>query len=195
MRKTNGISFKREMTCLFSLVLLLASGCAIFSDKNKAEKDAGTKAADKAEAAVVQTALTPEALQNSVYHSEYFKEGQVKLTNGKYESAGIVISLDEQMQFGDVTGDRIEDAVVVLVTDTGGNGAFYDLAVVVDENGTPANIASTYLGDRVKIESIYIEAGKVTVSMVMHGETDPDCCPTLKVVKTYQLQGGNLVEQ
>ncbi len=195
MRKTNGISFKREMTFLFSLVLLLVSGCAIFRDKNKAENDAGTKAADKVEAAVVQTALTPEALQNSVYHSEYFKEGQVKLTNGKYESAGIVISLDEQMQFGDVTGDRIEDAVVVLVTDTGGNGAFYDLAVVVDENGTPVNIASTYLGDRVKIESIYIEAGKVTVSMVMHGETDPDCCPTLKVVKTYQLQGATLVEQ
>jgi hypothetical protein len=195
MIKTKGISVKREMTCLFSLVLLLVSGCAIFSDKNKAENETGTKAADKVEAAVGQTALTPVALQNSVYHSEYFKEGQVKLTNGKYESAGIVISLDEQMRFGDVTGDRIEDAVVVLVTDTGGNGAFYDLAVVVDENGTPANIASTYLGDRVKIESIYIEAGKVTVSMVMHGETDPDCCPTLKVVKTYRLQGATLVEQ
>jgi hypothetical protein len=195
MTKVKKISMKEPMLFLTILVLVMAAGCADRKAKIKNIDEEEVKASVKTATLSGENVLTFEALQNAVYHSEYFKDGQVKLTNGKYESAGIVISLDEQMQFGDVTGDRIEDAVVVLVTDTGGNGAFYDLAVVVDENGTPANIASTYLGDRVKIESIYIEAGKVTVSMVMHGETDPDCCPTLKVVKTYQLQGGNLVEQ
>ncbi|HWP91457.1 MAG TPA: hypothetical protein VNN20_04590 [Thermodesulfobacteriota bacterium] len=195
MTKANKVHTKEMMLLLTVLILALVGGCADRKARTKTMDEEEAKASVKTATSSRENVLTFEALQNAVYRSEYFKDGQVRLTNGKYESAGIVISLDEQMQFGDVTGDRIEDAVVVLVTDTGGNGAFYDLAVVVDENGTPANIASTYLGDRVKIESIYIEAGKVTVSMVMHGETDPDCCPTLKVVKTYQLQGGNLVEQ
>ena len=195
MMKAKKTSMKQRMMYLTLLIFISVAGCADRKVKTKTMDEEGAKASVKTETASRQSALTLEALENAVYRSDYFKEGQVKLVNGKYENAGIVISLDEQMQFGDVTGDRVEDAVVVLVTDTGGNGAFYDLAVVIDENGAPANIASTYLGDRVKIESIYIEAGKVTVSMVMHGETDPDCCPTLKVVKTYRLQGTTLVEQ
>ena len=195
MMKAKKTSMKQRMMYLTLLIFILVAGCADRKVKTKTMDEEGAKASVKTETASRQSALTLEALENAVYRSDYFKEGQVKLVNGKYENAGIVISLDEQMQFGDVTGDRVEDAVVVLVTDTGGNGAFYDLAVVIDEDGAPANIASTYLGDRVKIESIYIEAGKVTVSMVMHGETDPDCCPTLKVVKTYRLQGTTLVEQ
>ena len=195
MMKAKKTSMKQRMMYLTLLIFILVAGCADRKVKTKTMDEEGAKASVKTETASRQSALTLEALENAVYRSDYFKEGQVKLVNGKYENAGIVISLDEQMQFGDVTGDRVEDAVVVLVTDTGGNGAFYDLAVVIDENGAPANIASTYLGDRVKIESIYIEAGKVTVSMAMHGETDPDCCPTLKVVKTYRLQGTTLVEQ
>ena len=133
MMKAKKTSMKQRMMYLTLLIFILVAGCADRKVKTKTMDEEGAKASVKTETASRQSALTLEALQNAVYRSDYFKEGQVKLVNGKYENAGIVISLDELIQFGDVTGDR-EDAVVILVTDTGGNGAFYDLAVVVDEN-------------------------------------------------------------
>ena len=41
------------------------------------------------------------------------------------------------LAFGDLNGDGVEDAVVVLVTNPGGTGRFYDLAPVLNQNGTP----------------------------------------------------------
>lgn len=197
MLKAKETGTRQQMMYFILFTLILFSGCSILKTKNKAADEHETKTADRPETASRQTVLTLEALKNSEYRSEYFKDGQVRLINGKYENAdaGIVISLSEGMEFGDMTGDGIEDAVVVLVTDAGGSGVFYDLAIVVDENGAPSNVASVYLGDRVKIEALYIEAQRVVVSTIMHGETDPACCPTLKETKAYKLQGNTLVEQ
>jgi hypothetical protein len=99
--------------------------------------------------------------------------------------------LTEHVAFGDLNGEPA--AVVILVSDSGGSGTFYDLAVVVEQDGQPVNVATILLGDRVLINSLTIEDGKIAVDMVTQGPDDPFCCPTQQVVNTYDLQGDQLV--
>ena len=69
------------------------------------------------------------------------------------------------------------------------------LDAVVNERGQPKSIALADLGDRVKINSLSIQAGKIVIDMVVHGPKDPACCPTVKKIATYRLVGNKLVEE
>ena len=82
----------------------------------------------------------------------------------------------------------------ILVSNGGGSGVFYDLAVVQEQDGQPVNVATTLLGDRVSIISLYIVDNQVVVDMITQGPDEPMCCGTLEVVNTYELQGNELVE-
>ena len=99
--------------------------------------------------------------------------------------------------FGDLNGDGIWDAAVVLEANGGGSGTFRSLEAVVNEDGAPVHVASALLGDRVQLEEIIIADQYIKVQMVTHGEGDAMCCPTLRVVQLYQLteDGLQLVTQ
>ncbi|MCB0225273.1 MAG: META domain-containing protein, partial [Anaerolineae bacterium] len=85
-------------------------------------------------------------------------------------------------------------AALVLVSDPGGSGTFYDLYVMVSQAGVPTSVATISLGDRVEINSIAIENNQIVVDMVQAGPDDPMCCPSQHVINTYELQGDQLVE-
>ena len=105
----------------------------------------------------------------------------------------LVIRLAD-MAFGDLDGDGVEDAVVVLVTDPGGSGTFYDLVAVVNRDGEPEHIATASLRDRANIQTLSIKVGHIVVEMTIHGPDDPMCCPSQLVQNTYALEGNQLVE-
>ncbi len=145
--------------------------------------------------------LTLEALRNAVYQGIY--DEPVQLTDGKYEGESFVpggasrptVTLyPEVYAFGDLNGDGVDDAAVILIESSGGSGSFLYLAAVLNEGGTPVNIATQFVGDREQVQAISIEAGEVTLEMVAHGPGDPMCCPTQEVTKRYRLQGDQLVE-
>ena len=69
------------------------------------------------------------------------------------------------------------------------------LCAVINDQGQPKNVGRTDLGDRVKINSLNIQAGKIIIDMVTHGPNDPACCPTVKSIATYVLVGDKLVEK
>ena len=147
------------------------------------------------------SSLTPEALRNAEYHCEFAATGLVRLINGAYQgelsvgsSAELTVTLGEMIILGDLDGDGTEDAAVLLIVDPGGSGTFYYLAVVVDEDGKPRNVASALLGDRVQVKSVSIQSGKIVVNMIAQGPGDPMCCPTLEMTLRYVLQGEKLVE-
>lgn len=144
--------------------------------------------------------LTVDELKNGEYLSEFTAGGKVKLNDGVYKeknapdsSTELIVTLSNKMAFGDLNGDGEEDAAVVLITDPGGSGTFHFLAVVINQNGSPDNVASQLLGDRVKIKNLSIRSGEIAVEMITHGPSDPLCCPTLETTLDYQLQGDKLV--
>jgi hypothetical protein len=145
--------------------------------------------------------LTLAALENAEYQSEWPADGLAKLTDGEYEeeivpgaASKIIIRFYPDMYaFGDLDGDGIEDAAVVLATSGGGSGTFISLEAVINDEGTPNHVATAFLGDRVRPMSISIESGQIGVDMIAHGPDDPMCCPSLEVTQKYELKGDELV--
>ncbi len=125
---------------------------------------------------------TLEELQNAEYESEWTQEGTAPLADGEYREPAApgsatetAVMLTDHIAFGELDGQPA--AAVVLVTDPGGSGTFYDLAVVVNQDGQPVHVATQNLGDRVKIFSLSIENEEIVVDMIAHGPDDPMCCP------------------
>ena len=88
--------------------------------------------------------------------------------NIDYEGRKCVESYVEDIEgeivaFGDLNGDGKKDAAVIINENTGGTGQIRILAIVINRNGKPYNIASQKLGDRVSINSININSEVVTV--------------------------------
>ena len=140
--------------------------------------------------------LTVDDLKNGEYQTEFSSSGKI---NGIYKEkivpdsfTELVVTLSDKMAFGDLNGDGEKDAAVILIINPGGSGTFRYLAAVINQNGAPNHVASQLLGDRVKVKSLSIKSGEITVKMITHGPSDPLCCPTLEAIQDYQLQGDKL---
>jgi hypothetical protein len=139
--------------------------------------------------------LTWEILSNATYQSENALRGSVPLTDGEYVDEPNRVRVILPRRFvagGDMDGDGVLDAAVILVANTGGTGVFHELCVVLNRGGSPEQVATAGLGDRVKIESFRIEAGEVVVDMIVHGPADPMCCPTQRELRRYRVEDDRL---
>ncbi len=96
------------------------------------------------------------------------------------------IGRQDLVAFGDLNGDGIEDAAVVLLLADGNTGHRY-LAAVLSENGEPRHVASAYLGINIWIDSAVIADGVVTLQMRQLGTNDSTCCPTREVKARMRL--------
>jgi hypothetical protein len=95
---------------------------------------------------------------------------------------------------GDLDADGLPDAVMHMVYWTGGSGVFNHLAAVIDDQGQPRHVATVELGDRVRLKGAALEEGRIAAKLVVHGDEDPACCPTVPVTRVYRLVQGRLVE-
>lgn len=136
-----------------------------------------------------------DILGNGTYQNEFSEDREVTLTNGQYEDEEnrLFLTLTGYVAYGDLTGDALDEAVVVLATNGGGTGVFYNLAVVEDVDGTLTNVATTLLGDRVDLNDLAIVDGQIMVDMITQGPDDANCCPTLQVQNVYALVNGELM--
>ncbi len=134
-----------------------------------------------------------------VFISSWTKSGNVQLVNGEYREPAapgsaieIVVKLAGIFALGKVEGK--EAATVILVTDPGGSGTFYDLALLAKEPQGWVDQDIAFLGDRIKIHSLAIENDAIVVDMTTHGTGDPMCCPTYQVVQRFVLRENRLVK-
>ena len=145
--------------------------------------------------------LAPDMLKNAQYAGIY--DTAVQLADGHYEgkpfveggaSRPTVDFVKGFYAFGDLTGDGIDDAVVFLAENSGGSGVFTYVAAVENRQGLPVNLGTAWLGDRGELKSVTIEDGKISVDMITQGPDDPMCCSTLEVIKSFDVENGELVE-
>lgn len=93
-----------------------------------------------------------------------------------------------------LNGDNVDDAVVALDFHAPGTtGHFRILAIVVNQDGEPYNLASVAMGDRTVIESISTQSGEVTVNAIVHGPDDALCCPSMQVTWKFKLAGDEII--
>lgn len=168
-----------------SVVIAAATGCA------------GGVPATAPDAA----ALAVERLQAATYRG--ILDDPVTLAHGRYEgdplvagaaSRPVVRLVPAMTARGDLTGDGVEEAVVVLAHNAGGSGMFVYLAVMRASRRGPDNIATVSLGDRVKVIAVGIEDGRLEAELVEHGPEDPMCCPTRQAERAWRFDADELVE-
>lgn len=144
---------------------------------------------------------TIEELKNATYAGLDERLGPVTLSNGRWTGAPPALGAasrpsvelaDDFRVVGDLDGDGLEEAVVVLTYSSGGTGVFSFLAVVTREDGTLRNVATAALGDRVQVRSARVEGGRLLVSAVRAGENDAACCPGDLVEWQWTLGEGRL---
>lgn len=123
-----------------------------------------------------------------------FHRGRGSITYGAGATERVHAGLvDDLAAFGDLDGDRIADAAVVVFIDPGGSGTFIHLLAMRDRDGTPVQAGRAFIGDRVRVESLTIRDGRIFVSMVAHGPGDPMCCPSTRMRRAFTLHRRRLL--
>ncbi|HET7024354.1 MAG TPA: hypothetical protein VFI39_04045 [Gemmatimonadales bacterium] len=176
------------MKLLAAAALVAVAGCGRHAA-------AATAGAGAAAAAPIATAR----LRNATYRLAFDPTRTLHLVNGAAtdgsELEGTMVvstTMLDSIARGTLPDGRAS-AAVVLVTEAGGTGSFYDLALVADSSGTLTDLATVGLGDRIVLKAIRLNGDSVTVTLLTQGPKDPMCCPTLEVTRHFALDGGRLL--
>jgi len=132
------------------------------------------------------------------FSSTRTRSGTVQFSHGEYRERGVpgsaadvVVTLTTHRAIGVVNGEPI--AGVVMATDLGGSGTFYDLALLIKKPDGWTHVDTQFLGDRVKIRSVALRGNELIIDMATHGPQDPLCCPTHRVRRAFAVDSGRLV--
>jgi hypothetical protein len=123
----------------------------------------------------------------------------VPLVDGKYQqgtdatsSNYAYIHLLDQMAFGDLNADGVNDVSALVAENYGGSGTFVFLVVFLNENGKLVQAAATLVDDRPILDSLTIGGGQIGLIVTTHKFDDPMCCPSLNTTRIYQFSDGHL---
>ena len=125
----------------------------------------------------------------------------VTLADGVYEGAPAepgaasrprLVLWQPTFQTGDVDGEMGSEAIVLLSSTGGGSGEFVYVAVFGVRDGALANLGTAPVGDRTRLQNLWLERGKVVMDVIEAGPNDPACCPTQVTRKTFGMDGGAL---
>jgi heat shock protein HslJ len=140
-----------------------------------------------------------EALSNMTYPSEWTRSGLAPLVGGVYEepaapgsASKTVVRLTDFVAIGRI-GDQTM-AALVIVTDPGGSGVFFDLYLVRQQENRWDIVDRAQLGDRIRVNKVEVERGLIGLDLTVHGPRDGTCCPTEPSRVHFALQGERLVK-
>lgn len=96
-------------------------------------------------------------------------------------------------EYGDLNGDGLDDAVLLLRHDPGGSGTFYYVAAALFNGSGWQGTRAVFLGDRILPQGIEISNGVITVHYLDRRPDQPMSAPaTLGVSKRLRVQNGQL---
>ncbi len=125
------------------------------------------------------------------------------LSNGLFEesaapgsAAKATTRLHEKRATRDLNGDSKLDAAVVLTAGGSGSGTFHYLAGLLGTGaGRSASTNGVLLGDRIGVDAVRIDGGKIVVETLERRSGEPfTTAPSVKVTRTFQVKDGSLSE-
>lgn len=123
----------------------------------------------------------------------------ITLADGRYEGQPVepgaasrptAVLWEPTFHTSDLDGVIGSEALALLSSNSGGSGEFVYLAVFGMRDGAFANLATVPVGDRVRLQSLWLERGKVIMDVIEPGPNDAACCPTQVARKTFGYDGG-----
>ena len=155
------------------------------------------------DAATESSALSLDDLANATYRGLETDNIEITLTEGEwqgepYQEGGAVAPsvqlLGNLVARADLTGNDVEDAVVLINFAPGGTGQLLHLALMEATDGKPEQTAAAFIGDRVRVRDLRIEESTVVLDLVQAGPRDPSCCPGEMATRLWTFSDGELTE-
>lgn len=149
----------------------------------------------------VPASLRAEALRQATFRGPGLPLRQITLADGRWQGAPVapgsatapVVRLaDGLIAYGDLDGDAVAEAVVLLIVDPGGSGSFVYLAVLKDAGGRARNLSTRRIGDRAQVRDLRVDDGRVVLDLVRAGPQDAACCPGELATLDWRIKGGRL---
>ena len=139
--------------------------------------------------------VTLETLKNAEYRTQSTITRTVQLSDGVYEepATGLRIELSEFSTLGDLNQDGVDDGAAVLITTSGQQTPFYELAAVTSSNEQTAIAGLILLGEGVKVNELTIENGEIVIEYLRPQPGDDACCPSRLVTERFSSRLGMLV--
>jgi heat shock protein HslJ len=143
-----------------------------------------------------------DQLRNATYQS-VGEESTLTLRAGHWEGAPYLDGgaarpsadlLEGFRLVGDVDGDGVDDALVLIASRSGGTGENTYLALVQTKAGAPVNTSTALVGDRIQIRRGMLEGRRIVLEAVQAGPSDALCCPGELVSRSWQVVSGTLQE-
>ena len=157
----------------------------------------GDTTASGADAMDESGGLTEEALGNATYSlSEIFDE-PITLEDGSYAGEDDILTVDymaDSAHYGDLDGDGVDDAVVVLMERGGGTNTNFFLAAQLNQEGERVDAGAVLIDGNIQIVNLAIEEGQVTLEVTTRGPGDANCCANYLTQRPFALQDGILAE-
>jgi len=167
-------------------VVMLAASLAVGSSCTSDKTGPAPTLMEAGEAEYSGIYDSPVRLIEGFYEGEPFAEGS--------ESRPTVRLFPDIIAKGDIDGDGGDEAVVLLLEDSGGSGSFLYVAVLARRGVEIENRGTRLVGDRVQVRDMEIEGGELFMEVVQHGPEDAMCCPTQKARRKWTLAGDALLE-
>jgi heat shock protein HslJ len=168
-------------TIALIICTLSAQGCALSTSAPPLPPPTLTQIEDTTFSGILEHPIT---LENGSYAGAPFVEGG---------ASGPAVQLwSDLIAFGDLDRTPGDEAAVLLSSTAGGSGERVHLAAVGTRDGQVTELGSILVGDRVKVRSLSVIAGEVSIDVVEAGPGDAACCPTQLARKTYVLDEGTL---
>jgi hypothetical protein len=107
----------------------------------------------------------------------------------------------EQMIFGDLSNDKLNDAVLNVIKEggeTGGNATEFDLAIFLNENGH-FNLDNVFQSRKIcQCKLGYFIPSEIKESQIIgltycFSENDPHCCPSVKYNTNFVYKDRKLI--
>jgi len=168
-----------------SLLALAVAGCG---DKVPKERLAPPAPPATPTLEQVKAATVSGVFEQAITFSEGRYEGEPFAPDAASRPTALI--WEPTFHTADLDGVIGNEAIAMLSSNSGGSGEFVHLSVFGIRDGAFANLATVPVGDRVKLQSLWLERGKVIMDVIEAGPDDAACCPTQVARKTFGFDGG-----
>jgi hypothetical protein len=115
------------------------------------------------------------------------KAGQASIEQGPGIASRTEVQVFGEPVRGDLNGDGVADAALLLIETTGGSGTFYYVAAAINRNGSFEGTDAIFLGDRISPQSLSIGHSLVIVDYLDRPPKASMATPPVIEHSTYLL--------
>jgi hypothetical protein len=191
----------RRLETVWVVLLLLAAGCA--GRGTPPNPDAATPPPPVTQLPVTNPAsirtLTWEALRSAAYPLAEANGNLIPFVEGKYKGPVVAGSQDQFLYVlldrigrGDLDGDGVEDAALLMVKDPTGDIPEYTLWAVINQGGVPNPRGYFDLGGKIQVGALTIEDLKIYIDVVRPQDASKAGVPVRRIKESYKLLGDRL---